>query len=202
MHLKILLFQTPYAVLTLWNRFCSKLWLKRDYLQTGLHADTTSTHFIQTDIKPHRASWDREANSSKSTACAFGIGLLIYSLSSPGESWAGSEAAVEDVGGAGSAHYNNSRISNPLESLSPQGEQSGYMLVKLSSARQQLFCSCCWFITTSTVARLIQVHLKMSGEKIVWGSGFIIKPDVYPSMRTALFCSGKLRVCGSMLSLH
>lgn len=51
---------------------------------------------------------------------------------------------LEDVGGGGGSgggtHCNNDRISNPLESLSPRGEQSGYML-KLSAAKRRLFFS-------------------------------------------------------------
>lgn len=87
----------------------------------------------------------------------------------PTEARAGSKAGVEDVGGGGGAHCNNDRISNPLESLSPQGEQSSYTLVKLSAAKRRLFCSCRWFIMTSTASESSQVHLKMSGKKIVWG---------------------------------
>lgn len=104
-------------------------------------------------------------------ACAHGIGLLIYSLSNPGEAWAGTKVGVKDVGGGGSggAHFNNDRISNPVESLSLQGEQSGYTLVKLSAAKQQLFCVCQWFITMSTTAPHIQVRPKMSDEITVSG---------------------------------
>lgn len=52
----------------------------------------------------------------------------------PKEAWAGSEAGVEDVGSSGGAHCNNGRISNNLESLRPQREQTGYTLVKIISS--------------------------------------------------------------------